>query len=111
MSMNLAKQTFTYEPSHYFAGTDIRVTTSVKKAAAEIKAHAPVYLDTDGKAAVVAAADVSKVYGLAEEAAAAGEDVIVDLTGEYYADALELESGVTVDALEVPLRNIGIFLK
>lgn len=84
-------------------------------ASADIKAHAPVKIAA-GKAAPVAAADIvdgtiAGLYGLAEADAATGEPVPVALTGQFFADALALESGVIADALKVPLRNIGIFLE
>ena len=40
----------------------------------------------------------------------AGE-VPVYLTGEFFADGLVLPNNVSVDDVEVPLRNLGIFLK
>ena len=36
---------------------------------------------------------------------------MIYLTGEFFADALALETGVTAAGLEVAFRNIGIFLK
>lgn len=51
MSMNLTPEKFSCEPEYLLAGTDIRVTTAVKKAAAALKAGAPVKLDSSGKAA------------------------------------------------------------
>ena len=35
----------------------------------------------------------------------------VYLTGEFFAHSLELPNNVSVDDMEVPLRNLGIFLK
>ena len=53
MSMDLTKQTFTYEPEYLIAGTNIRITTAVKEAAADLETGAPVLLNASGKAAKV----------------------------------------------------------
>ena len=42
MSMNLTPEKFSCEPEYLLAGTDICVTTAVKKAASALKAGAPV---------------------------------------------------------------------
>lgn len=102
-------------PAEHFEAGMFPVAHETIEAGAAIKAHAPVKIK-DGKAAPVVAADivngaVAGLYGLAEADAANGERVPVALTGEFFADALALETGVTADALKMPLRNLGIFLK
>ena len=47
---------------------------------------------------------------LAEDVAS-GEDGIVYLSGEFFADALVLPANATAADVEVPLRNLGIYLK
>lgn len=112
MSMNLTPEKFSCEPEYLLAGTGIRVTTAVKKAAAALKAGAPVKLDSSGKAAPVAKADgTTGLYGITTEGFKSGEDAVIYLTGEFFADRLALETGVTAASLEVAFRNIGIFLK
>ena len=112
MSMNLTPEKFSYEPEYLLAGTDIRVTTAIKKAAATLKAGAPVKLDGSGKAAPVGQVFCSTgLYGIATEDFKSGEDAVIYLTGEFFADHLALETGVTAASLEVAFRNIGIFLK
>ena len=112
MSMNLTPEKFSCEPEYLLAGTGIRVTTAVKKAAAALKAGAPVKLDSSGKAAPVAKADgTTGLYGITTEDFKSGEDAVIYLTGEFFADHLALETGVTAASLEVAFRNIGIFLK
>lgn len=112
MSMNLTPEKFSCEPEYLLAGTGIRVTTAVKKAAAALKAGAPVKLDSSGKAAPVAKADgTTGLYGITTEDFKSGEDAVIYLTGEFFADRLALETGVTAASLEVAFRNIGIFLK
>lgn len=112
MSMNLTPEKFSCELEYLLAGTDIRVTTAIKKAAAALKAGAPVKLDSSGKAAPVAKADgTTDLYGITTEDFKSGEDAVIYLTGEFFADRLALETGVTAASLEVAFRNIGIFLK
>lgn len=112
MSMNLTPEKFSCEPEYLLAGTGIRVTTAVKKAAAALKAGAPVKLDSSGKAAPVAKADgTTGLYGITTEDFKSGEDAVIYLTGEFFADRLALETGVTAASLEVAFRGIGIFLK
>ena len=64
MAMNLAKETFSTERKYFEAGTDIRVTTAVKPAAAALGAHAPVILGDDGKVKAVTSADLTDLSGL-----------------------------------------------
>lgn len=112
MSMNLTPEKFSCEPEYLLAGTGIRVTTAVKKAAAALKAGAPVKLDSSGKAAPVAKADgTTGLYGITTEDFKSGEDAVIYLTGEFFADRLALETGMTAASLEVAFRDIGIFLK
>lgn len=112
MSMNLTPEKFSCEPEYLLAGTGIRVTTAVKKAAVALKAGAPVKLDSSGKAAPVAKADgTTGLYGITTEDFKSGEDAVIYLTGEFFADRLALETGVTAASLEVAFRDIGIFLK
>lgn len=113
MSMNLAPEKFSYSPEYLLAGTDIRVTTAVKKAGVNLKAGAPVELDSrTGKVSPVGESDdVTTLYGIATEDFKADEEAVIYLTGEFFADRLALETGVTAASLEVAFRNIGIFLK
>lgn len=110
MSMDLAVKTYRYGPNHFEAGVG-PVAKAVKVAAADLTAHAPVALDDSGKLVAVTAANKAKIYGLLPDNAKAGEEAPVYLTGEYFADSLALEDGVTAADIEVELRNIGIFLK
>lgn len=111
MSMNLTPEKFSCEPEYLLASTDICVTTAIKAAAADLKAGAPVKLDASGKVAPVTSAEDTGLYGITTEDFKSGEDAVIYLTGEFFADRLSLEKGVTADKLEVAFRNIGIFLK
>ena len=110
MSMDLAGKTYRYDPHHFEAGVG-PVAKAAKVAAADIPAHAPVVLDGDGKLALITADNQAGIYGLTPDSIRAGEEGPVWLTGEYFADSLALPEGVTAADVEVPLREIGIFLK
>ena len=117
MSMNLTKQTFSNTPEYFEAGTAIRIVTAVKEADAALEAHTPVLLGSNGKVTAVAAVDgthplsITGLYGITADSAESGEDAVIYLTGEFFADALVLPSGVAASDLEVAFRDLGIFLK
>lgn len=111
MSMNLARQDYSTAPEYFIAGVDIGIGKAVKKAKTDIAAHTPVALDEGGDLVAVTKENIAKIYGVLPEAAKEGEDTVVYLTGEYFADSLALDKAVTLADVEVPLRNIGIFLK
>ena len=92
--------------------TDFSVqVTAAKEAGADLSAHTPVLL-AEGKVTPVAeAAKLTGLYGVTAEAAKSGEDAIIYLSGEFFADALVLPAGMTAADVEVPLRNLGIYLK
>lgn len=111
MSMDLAKKTFSTEPEYFIAGTNIRIATAVKEAGAALAAHTPVILAEDKVTAVADKEHLTGLYGVTAEAAKSGEDAIIYLSGEFFADGLVLSEGMTSADVEVPLRNIGIYLK
>ena len=51
------------------------------------------------------------LYGITADSAEADKEVPIYLTGEFFAAGLVLPKNVSVDDVEVPLRNLGIFLK
>lgn len=117
MSMDLTKKTFATAPDYLIAG-NAEIVTAVKEAAADLKRGAPVVLDGSGKLAAISVSgsgsytvDTTGLYGIMAEDAASGEEGIVYLSGEFFADALVLPEHATVADVEVPLRNLGIFLK
>lgn len=122
MGMDLARKDFRTAPEYFIAGHTIRITTKAKEAGADLPAHAPVLL-ANGKVTLVTATTTGSgetakttvntdgLYGITAEDAKTGEDAIIYLTGEFFEDALILPEGVTAADVEVPLRNIGIFLK
>lgn len=115
MSMDLAKKTYSTTPDYFIAGTTVGIVTAAKEASAAIAAHNLVLLD-GGKVKPLAAVDgsnalnVTGLYGIAAEDAASGEDAVVYLTGEFFADGLALPDGVAAADIEVALRNIGMVM-
>lgn len=111
MSMELEKKTYSNEPDYFIAGNAIGITTATKEAGADLAAHTPVIL-SDGKVTAVASKDaLTGLYGITADSAASGEDAVIYLTGEFFAENLVLSGSLTADDVEVALRNIGIFLK
>ena len=110
MGMDLGVKTFRHEPEYFEAGP-YPIAKAVKEAAADLAAHAPVAMDESGKLVAVTAENKEKIYGLLPEAAETGEEAVVYLTGEFFADSLALEDGVKAADIEVELRKINIFLK
>lgn len=116
MSMDLAKKTYSTTPDYFIAGTTVGIVTAAKEADGAVAAHNLVLLN-GGKVKPLAAVgdthalNVTGLYGIAAEDAASGEDAVVYLTGEFFADGLALPDGVAAADIEVALRNIGIFLK
>lgn len=122
MSMDLSVKTYCYDPHHFEAGTG-PVAKAVKVASVDIPAHAPVVLNSDGKLALVSVTkggtdaaptytvSAAGIYGVTPDSIRKDEEGPVWLTGEYFADSLTLPENVAVADVEVPLRNIGIFLK
>lgn len=117
-------------PVNFFAG-DYPVATAVRKVSSgkSVKKYDPVKL-VGGKVEPIVKVDASAadsgsttlakteyenatagIYGIAAGDAGAGEGVVVYLTGEFFADAINLPDSVTVETLTTAFRNIGIFLK
>ena len=110
MSMDLARKDFSTAPKYFIAGVDIGIAKATKTASEAVEAHAPVLI-ADGKVKPIAApasagtAVLTGLYGITADSADANKEVPVYLTG------LVLPNNVSVDDVEVPLRNLGIFLK
>lgn len=116
-----APTTSELEGKNFFAGVEFPHITGKKTASAAIAKYSPVVLNDDGKLqAVTATKDDSSdtyttnttgLYGITLEDIANDEEGAVLLTGEVLSSALVLGDNVSAAALEVPFRNIGIFLK
>lgn len=118
MSMDLAKKTFSTQPDYLIAGTAEIVTGTKEVGDTALKRGAPVVLNATGKLEAVKVegsgsytVKTDGLYGILAEDADTGEEGIVYLSGEFFADALVLPEHATVADVEIPLRNLGIFLK
>lgn len=116
MSMDLARKDFSTAPEHFVAGADIGIAKTSKTTSEAVEAHAPVLI-ADGKVKPIAAptsagaAVLTGLYGITADSAKADEEVPVYLTGEFFANGLVLPNNVSAADVEIPLRNLGIFLK
>lgn len=100
-----------YSPKMVHAGDYPVVTDSGTVAAGNtISELMPVMLDASGKIAACTAESITDVYGLAAADAAAGEDVVIYLTGQFFGSAIVAPKGKTAADFKAPLRKIGIFL-
>ena len=118
MGMDLAKKTFSTEPD-YLIADGAEINTAVKVASAAVTRGTVVKLDESGDLALLTVSggpgeytvDTDGLYGIAADDAQAGEEVVVYLTGAFFGAALVLPQNATVADVEVPLRNLGIFVK
>jgi len=97
-------------PVNLFAGEYPVVTEAAQvKTGATVRRRAPVIKTADGITEATAAG-LSDLYGIAAADSTDG-GVVCYLTGEFFADALVLPDGVTIEALKPAFRKLGIFLK
>ena len=102
--------TATHTPENFFAGEFPIVTDSdTIKTSATIRKHAPVVKGENGIEEVTAAT-LENLVGIAADVPSGGE-VVHYLTGEFFANAITLPNGVTIEALKPACRKLGIFLK
>ena len=99
-------------PKNFFAG-DFQTVPETGTANAAIKEYAPVMIDTanDNKIIPVAKASEASAIGIAAAAAGNGEPVTYYMTGEFFADALALESEADLAKIKEALRKVSIFLR
>ena len=97
-------------PVNFFAG-DFPVVTEAGdvKSGATVRKYAPV-IKTADRISEATADGLADLYGIAADDSTDG-GVVCCLTGEFFADALPLQDGVTVEALKPAFRKLGIFLK
>lgn len=117
MSMDLERKNFSYAPD-YLIADGAEINTAVKVASVGVVRGEVVVLNGDGKLAkIIVSGDdpytvtTTGLYGIVADDAAAEEETVVYLTGAFFGDALVLPENATVADVEVPLRNLGIFVK
>ena len=104
--INIAARTF----DNFHAGP-FPVATEVGKvdASATIHARAPIAIGKNGIIEVTAAT-IENVIGISA-AEPSGDEIVYYMTGEFFSQALHLQSGVTTEALRPHLRKLNIFLR
>lgn len=108
-----AVETRSTAPKNFFAG-DFPTLTERGTAGEELKEHTPVVKGEDGKLKKIVKKEDGKPYGIAgitAEAAQENDPVVYYMTGEFFADALEMPEDVTADDIKEELRKLSIFLK
>lgn len=95
---------------NFFAG-DFHVVTEAGtvKSSENVRKHTPVIKTAEG-ISEASSGELADLYGIAASDSTDG-GVVCYLTGEYFADALVLPDGVTVEALKPAFRKLGIYLK
>ena len=97
-------------PKNFFAG-DFPTVPETGVAGAEIKEYAPVMVENENKIIPVATTKEANAIGISAAAAGKGEPVTYYLTGEFFADALNLEASADLTKIKEALRKVSIFLK
>ena len=101
---------------NFFAG-DFPVVSDTGIAGAAIAEYTPVTIDTTGKVVPIAPkkeetpATIDAIVGIAANTAAKDEPVTYYMTGEIFADAINVPADITIDEVKAACRKISIFLK
>lgn len=96
-------------PTRLFAG-DYPVVTDVAKVNKSVEKHTVVSL-TDTGIEATSAETLKDIYGITADAATAGEEAVIYLTGEFIEEAITFPTGAEKEQAKAPLRRIGIFIK
>lgn len=105
-----AVETRSTEPKNFFAG-DFPTLPETGEAGEKLAGHTPVAKAEDGSIVAVTKETIDKAVGITAEAAESGEPVVYYMTGEFFADAIEMPDGVEAEALKDSLRKLSIFLR
>ena len=101
-TVNTGKTIRKFEPVKIIDG---KIEPVVKIAASAVDAENAIPAKTEAENTT------ENIYGIAADAATADEEVVIYLTGEFFADAITLPANVTIDTLKPAFRKLGIFLK
>lgn len=105
-----AVETRSTEPKNFFAG-EFPTVTETGTAGAEVAEYTPITTDDSGNIVAVTKDTVANVIGITAAAADKDAPAVYYMTGEYFADAINLPTGVTMDVLKPALRKINIYLR
>lgn len=116
--------TATLTPDNFFAGDfPIAKEIGIVDTGKTVKKYEPVkmvagkiqpvvFIDATTEPEKTAEENTSEgLYGIAAEAATEGTEVVVYLTGEFFAASIEWPENVTEAMLKPYFRKLGIFLK
>lgn len=99
-----------HKPNNFFAG-DFPTLPESGTAGAAILEFTPVAKGADGKILPAAADTLANVVGITAAAAEKEDPVVYYMTGEFFADALNIPEGVELEAIKDALRKVSIFLR
>ena len=105
-----AVETRSTTPKNFFAG-EFPTVPETGTAGAVIAEYKPVTTGSDGKIVPIAAETKDAVIGIAAAAAGKDEPVVYYMTGEFFADAINVPAGITIAEVKAACRKISIFLK
>ena len=105
-----AVETRSTTPKNFFAGEFPTVPETGTAGAASAE-YTPVTTGGDGKIGPIAAETKDAVIGIAAAAAGKDEPVVYYMTGEFFADAINVPAGITIAEVKAACRKISIFLK
>lgn len=108
--MSYKIENFEHKPKNFLAG-DFPTVPESDIAGADIEEFTPVAKDTEGNIIPLTADTIDDVIGISVEGAITGDPVVYYMTGEFFASAINLPEGVTIDVLKDALRKVSIFLK
>lgn len=105
-----AVKTRATEPKNFFAG-DFPTLPETGTAGAQLAEHTPVAVSEAGEIVALTKETATAVVGITAEAAEKGEPVVYYMTGEFFADAINLPDGVEIEDIKDSLRKLSIFLR
>ena len=97
-------------PKNFFAG-EFPTVPETGTAGTTIAEYTPVTTNGDGKIIPITAETKDAVLGIAAAAAEKDEPIVYYMTGEFFADAINVPDGVSIAEVKAACRKISIFLK
>ena len=103
------------QPKNFFAG-EFPTVTETGLAGEKIPEYTPITKDEEGNIVAIAAASggtatIDSIIGITAATAEKGEPVVYYMTGEFFAEAINVPSGITIEEVKEACRKISIFLK
>ncbi|MBQ0067550.1 MAG: hypothetical protein KBS60_05170 [Phascolarctobacterium sp.] len=111
-----AVETRSTTPKNFFAG-EFPIVPETGTAGAAVPEYAPVTTNESGnivpitKGSGSSADAAAKIIGISAAAAGNGEPVTYYMTGEFFADAINVPEGIELADVKAACRKISIFLK